>query len=93
MATFPLSVSPNLTLNLDFNGTNGKVNGLTAVNIGDHDVRVIASLSNGDVIGRVFGPGTQIVNFPANLVSITFDSQGEPTFVGLLKVEANDPAP
>jgi hypothetical protein len=87
-----LSVSENLALDLEGNANTGKASGLTARNTSDHDVWVQVVLTDGRAVERVFGPGTVSLTFPANVVSVVQNAEGDMELVGVRSIGSRDPA-
>lgn len=74
-----------LTLGLDYNANNGKVTALYCANQLTVSVYGEARLGDGRAFGQTVGPTTDtLIAFPANLVTLTFDAEGEPLIGGVV---------
>lgn len=87
-----MGIAPGFAVELDYTAGTGRVGALVVTNTTGKDGHAEARLEDGRVFGQVFGQGSTSVNIPNNVVTLTLDAQGEPTFGGLAGVGARIPA-
>jgi hypothetical protein len=88
MARFNLSAAPSLVVGVEYNASNGRVTDVMVTNTSGATKTIRVRLTDGRAFSQAFGQGTDmpVPNFPTNIVSVSFDADGEPTWTGLAQI-------
>lgn len=77
-----------VTISLNY-ANNGRVSSLVVDNTLAVSIFAQAKLTDGRTFGQDYPPGSTSTNFPNNVVSVSFDAQGEFTLTGIASISTS----
>lgn len=92
MARFAVAQGPNYEIGVEYTASNGRATHVYCVNSTGADIHAMAILTNSTVHGQRFPQGDLRVALPSNVVTVSFNAQGEVTITGLARTEVRVPA-